>query len=119
MYDGSMGLTELIAEAEREVAAAEDALVAARADAAAAVARLTSLRGAVEPAGDLGSLSRTDAIMAVLGRAGGPLQTGEIIEAMVMGGREADSPNEVTATLAYLIKQGRAVRVGRGIYAPT
>ncbi len=59
--------------------------------------------------------SRTDAIVAVLGRGAGPMSPSEVTDALNEAGR-SDELRSVTATLAHLLKSKRVIREGRGRY---
>ncbi len=112
-----MDRTQLIAELERDAAAeAEEAHRRfARAHALREQARL--LREGAEAPTDIAAMSRVDAIVAVLRQAGGSMSPAEIGQALVAAGRAEDTRQTLTASLDYLRKQQRVVRVGRGQYA--
>lgn len=59
--------------------------------------------------------SRTDAIVAVLSRAAGPMSPAEVTTALKDAGR-ADELRSVTATLTHLMRSSRVIRQGRGRY---
>ena len=108
--------SERIAELEAASAEAMEQaqLHFARAAALGEEARL--LREGSQVATDVAALSRVDAIVAVLREAAGPLSPTEIGRALVAAGRPEDSRQAITASLDYLRKQDRIVRVGRGRY---
>ncbi len=109
--------SERIAELEAASAEAMEQaqLHFARAAALGEEARL--LREGSQVATDVAALSRVDAIVAVLREAAAPLSPAQIGEALVAAGRPEDSRQTITASLDYLRKQDRVVRVGRGRYA--
>ena len=118
-----MGRTELIVNAERDLAeaqrrfeAAEVEFVDARAHREGMRARLGSLQAGAELTDDLAGLSRTDAIEAVLRETAEPLRIGGIQDALQAAGRAPDEPRMISATLAHLLKSGRVTRVARGEY---
>ena len=105
--------------AELEAAIAEEMEQAQRHFARAAALREEArlLREGSAVATDVAAASRVDAIVAVLRQGGAPLSPTEIGRALVAAGRPEDSRQAITASLDYLRKQDRVVRVGRGRYA--
>jgi hypothetical protein len=111
-----MARAERIADLERELVAAEDALVDARAAVAGIKAQLAVLHDSVQDRGDLSGLQRTEAILEVLRRARTTLSVDEIMSGLAAGGRSNEDRRAVRATLAYLVKSERISRVGRDNY---
>jgi len=107
--------------AELEALIAEDRLAITRATARLVghEAELAALRGAVASPGALASLSRTDAIIAVLRGAAATLSPTEVVQRLAEGGRAGDTDRDVSATLTYLLNQGRVQRPERGRYLAT
>ena len=60
---------------------------------------------------------RTDAIVAVLEKAGSAMPIRDVITALGEAGRPDESYDNVSADLAYLAERGRAKRIRRGVYA--
>ena len=113
-----MDRTQLVTELERDAAAeAEEAHHRfARAQALREQARL--LRESAEATTDIAATSRFDAIDGVLRQAGSPLSPTEIGQALAAAGRAGGSRQTLTASLDYLRKQQRVVRVGLGSMRP-
>ncbi|MEX1177030.1 MAG: hypothetical protein WEB09_01085 [Nitriliruptor sp.] len=111
-----MGRTELIAELDRRILAAEDALVAARAEMAGLKAQRAVLQRSVGDRGELTGLPRTEAIIEVLERSPSTLTVAEVQAALAEGGRQEDSANAVRATLSYLKKADRVAHLKDGTY---
>lgn len=76
---------------------------------------LEALRGGRTDGEPLASLTRSDAICAVLRSSELGLSPTEIRDRLVEAGR-ADQMNEVTATLTYLLGKGTVKRPRRGRY---
>ena len=109
--------TERIGELEAAIAEEMEQAQCHFARAAALREEARLLREGAAVATDVAAASRVDAIVAVLRQAGGPLSPSEIDRALVAAGRPEDFRQAITASLDYLRKQDRVVRVGRGRYA--
>ncbi|QBI21041.1 hypothetical protein ER308_16655 [Egibacter rhizosphaerae] len=112
-----MSRTDRITELEREIAVEMEQASLHFARAAALREEVRLLREGAQVATDVAAMSRVDAIVAVLRHAGAPMSPTEIGRALVAAGRAEDSRQTLTASLDYLRKQERIVRVGRGQYA--
>lgn len=113
-----MALIERITELEARAAELHEIVAAATAELAGIRSELEVLRSGSHAATDLAELSRTDAIVAVLRQQGSAMSPNEI-EARLADGGLTISRNKTTATLAYLMKQSRVLRVSRGRYVAT
>jgi hypothetical protein len=139
-------LAELLAETERPLAQAElelslleDRIARLRAERYGLQLALARRRGERPPAGATGAapsqsppmppaarlagpwsgLSRAEAVERVLVDAAEPLTRLDVVERLDAAGRSGDDPDAVSAALAYLQREGRTARVGRGRWAPT
>jgi hypothetical protein len=66
---------------------------------------------------DLTTLTRNDAIIAVLEKAGRPMSIQEIVDALHESGRTSERNTDVQFYLSALKKKERVVWVDRGVYA--
>lgn len=94
---------------ERKLAVLSARVAGQRAEVARLEESIAAEQGSGLPA------SRTDAIVAVLGRGAGPMSPSEVTDALNEAGRN-DELRSVTATLAHLLKSSRVIRQGRGRY---
>ena len=113
----NMSRTNRITELAREIAVEMEQASLHFARAAALREEVRLLRDGSAVATDVAAASRVDAIVAVLRQAAAPLSPTEIGRALVAAGRPEDSRQAITASLDYLRKQDRVVRVARGRYA--
>ena len=104
-----------IAELEAERADRCEAVAQHHARIAAIDTELTELRGGIVSTSAFATMSRTDAIVAVLKRHGGALGPKDIQSKLVDAGR-TDELNAVTATLTYLLTDGKVARPSKGLY---
>jgi hypothetical protein len=110
-----MSRTERIAELEASLVAQHLAVDEAVARLRGIEAELASLRAGAALKGEFASLARTDAILTVLRSANGTLSPTEILSSLHAAER-TDGLRAVTATLHYLLGQGRIEKAGRGRY---
>lgn len=89
------------------------------ADHAARILGLEAERKAIQAGlgeeGALSTMSRTDAIVTVLRKAGGTMSPTDIVNALQAAGR-SDDLRSVTATLSYLMKNDSVQRPSPGRY---
>jgi len=104
-----------IAELEAERADWCETVAQGHARIAAIDTELAELRGGIVSVSAFATMSRTDAIVAVLKRHGGALGPREIQVKLAEAGRD-DRLNKVTATLTHLLKDGRVKRPSKGFY---
>ena len=107
-----------------ELGAAQTEHASLGAKIAGLVARQSALRKTlqvVEPGEDTDPVPRqryrTDAIVAVLTKAGSPLAINDVIAGLRGTGRPGEAYDNVSTDLAYLAEKGRITRVKRGTYA--
>ena len=81
-------------------------------------AQLEAIREGTAGQSEIATMSRTDAIIAVLRLTGGALTPREIVDTLMASGRD-DEYNSVGATLGYLLDRGRVVKRTRGSYEAT
>ena len=104
-----------IAELEARHAELDGVVARAVAEMAGIRTELNVLRRGAEPTAELAELKLTDAIVVVLREAGGSATPVEIRQRLAEAGVTV-SNNKTTATLDYLLKQGRVMRPSRGRY---
>jgi hypothetical protein len=107
-----------------ELVAARTEYASLGAKIAGMAARQSALRKAldeIEPAGGTVTTPaqkyRTDAIVAVLEKAGTSLPIKDVVAGLRNTGRPEEAYDNVSVDLAYLAEKGRIVRVRRGTYA--
>ncbi|QGG96240.1 hypothetical protein [Actinomarinicola tropica] len=112
-----MSFTDTIRRLEEALDERRLELAEAAAAFRAAELELASVRAVAAGAGPgtLTRMSRTDAILAVLRRAGTTMSPSEITSALHAAGRSDGYPS-VTATLSYLLKASVVQRPARGRY---
>jgi hypothetical protein len=110
-----MGLEEHITLVEQELARARRQLDEQAVMVRALEEQLRVLKAhAIDPAA--GARDRTEVILEVLRQAEAPLPIREICDRLAAVGRIGETGKLVTATLSYMLRQGRVERVGRGLY---
>jgi hypothetical protein len=103
-------------EAKVDLVALERQLARVSAKAAGKRAEIARLEESIAAEQQSGlPASRTDAIVAVLSRAAGPMSPADITAALNEAGRP-DELRSVTATLTHLLRSNRVIRQGRGKY---
>jgi hypothetical protein len=92
-----------------------DGLKAER-DALAEAVRSIPSAAATSVTDDLSGMTKKQAIVAILTRAGQPMRIGEIVKAFHAAGRTGDNYSGISVYLDTMLKEGKVRRVERGLY---
>ena len=110
-----MTLAELIADAESRLERHRVEVTAAIARLRATEAELETLKSSASSGRIRLGTTRTEAIIAVLRKSQGPMETRAITAALNEAGLESSS-KDVASTLHHLLLKGRILRHARGSY---
>ncbi len=110
-----MTLDELIADVEKRLERHRLEATAAFARLRATEAELDALRAAASTGRAQPGMTRTEAIIALLHKADGPVQTHDITADLNDAGIESTA-KDVSSTLHHLLAQRRILRHARGSY---